>query len=231
MKILGIIGGVGPESTIDYYKTLISIYRQRVNDGSYPPLLINSINLQKMVDLITAKKFEEVADYLLTEINKLKLAGADFGLISANTPHIVFDDIKDKSTIPLISIIESACDEVKSLDVSKAGLLGTKFTMSSKIYDKVFEKNGIEIITPDSQDRELIHYKYMNELIKGNFTAETKKYFLNVVDHLINEHNIECLILGGTELPLLLRDKFYRGIRLIDTTLVHVEAAIAKILT
>ena len=146
MKILGIIGGVGPESTIDYYKTLISIYRQRVNDGSYPPLLINSINLQKMVDLITAKKFEEVADYLLTEINKLKLAGADFGLISANTPHIVFDDIKDKSPIPLISIIESACDEVKSLDVSKAGLLGTKFTMSSKIYDKVFEKNGIEII-------------------------------------------------------------------------------------
>jgi aspartate racemase len=231
MKILGIIGGVGPESTIDYYKTLISIYRQKVTDGSYPPILINSINLQKMVDLITAKKLEEVADYLLTEIDKLKLAGADFGLISANTPHIVFDDIKEKSPIPLISIIEAACDEVKSLGVSKAGLLGTKFTMSSKIYDKVFEKNGIEILTPDSQDRELIHYKYMNELIKGNFTAETKKYFLNVVDHLINEHDIECLILGGTELPLLLRDKFYRGIRLIDTTLVHVEAAVAKMLT
>lgn len=231
MKILGIIGGVGPESTIDYYKTLISIYRQKVTDGSYPPILINSIDLQKMVDLITAKKLEEVAEYLLTEINKLKLAGADFGLISANTPHIVFDEIKEKSPIPLISIIEAACDEVKSLGVSKAGLLGTKFTMSSKIYDKVFEKNGIEIVTPDSQDRELIHYKYMNELIKGNFTAETKKYFLNVVDHLINEHNIECLILGGTELPLLLRDKFYRGIRLIDTTLVHVEAAVAKMLT
>lgn len=229
MNTLGIIGGIGPESTIDYYRLFISQYRTIRNDGSYPSLFINSIDMKKMLDLISHSKFDEVAGFITDEIIKLKKAGADFGIIASNTPHIVFDKIREQSSLPLISIVEAACEYAKNLEVVKAGLLGTKFTIKGEFYQKVFNDNGIEIIIPESNEIELLHYKYMNELVKGNFLPETKKQFLNIIDGLINEHNIDCLILGGTELPLLLRDKYYRGIPLLNTAKIHVDAAIKEL--
>src|ERR1700716_801817 len=101
MKTLGMIGGVGPESTVDYYQRIIALYRERNPDGSYPSLLINSVDLSKGIALISANNLAGMAKYLLEEIQKLAKAGADFGLISANTPHIVFDDVQKGSPIPL----------------------------------------------------------------------------------------------------------------------------------
>ena len=112
--------------------------------------------------------------------------------------------------------------------MKKAGLFGTMFTMQGGFFKELFAKNDIELITPEIQEQEYIHYKYMNELVAGIFSDETKKSFLKIADNLINEHNIDCLILGGTELPLLLKEKFYRGIKLLDTTRTHVEAAISR---
>ncbi len=229
MNTLGIIGGIGPESTIDYYRLFVSKYRVIRNDGSYPSLLINSINMKKMLDLISVGEYDEVTSFITEELNKLAKAGADFGLLASNTPHVVFDKIKETSSIPLISIVEATCEYAKNLNVKRAGLLGTKFTMRGGFYQKVFRNNGFEVILPESIDMELIHNKYMNELVKGNFLPETKKYFLSVIDGLINEHNIDCLILGGTELPLLLKDKHYRGIELLNTTQIHVDAAIKEL--
>ncbi len=229
MNTLGIIGGIGPESTIDYYRLFISKYRVIRNDGSYPSLIINSIDMKKMLDLISNSKFDEVAGFIIDEIIKLKKAGADFGLIASNTPHVVFDKVKETSPIPLISIIEATCEFAKNLDVNRAGLLGTKFTMRGGFYQKVFNDNGIEIIIPGSNEIELIHYKYMNELVKGIFLPETKKQITNIIDSLINEQNIDCLILGGTELPLLLNNKHYRGIELLNTTQIHVDAAVKEL--
>src|SRR5438034_1625949 len=160
MKTLGMIGGVGPESTIDYYKNIIALYRERQRDGSYPQFVINSIDLRKGIDFMNANNLAAMAEFLLNEIEKLPRAGADFGLIAANTPHIVFDDIAPKSPIPLISIVEATCTYAKSRGLKKLGLIGTKFTMQADFYPKVFLREGIELVVPDSEDQDYIHNKY-----------------------------------------------------------------------
>ncbi len=122
MKTLGIIGGIAPASTIEYYRLIISLYRERKGDGNYPPIIINSINMKKMLDLIGAGKLAEVTDYMVDEVKKLVLAGADIGFMASNTPHIVFDEIQRQSAIPLISIVEAACAAVKKLGLKTVGL-------------------------------------------------------------------------------------------------------------
>ena len=114
MKTLGIIGGLGPESTVDYYQRIIALYRERTGDGSYPEFIVNSVNLTKGLNFMDAGDLAGMADYLLEAIGKLARAGADFGVISANTPHIVFDDVAAKSPIPLISIVEATCAAAKA---------------------------------------------------------------------------------------------------------------------
>src|SRR5438105_15908529 len=114
MKTLGMIGGVGPESTVDYYKNIIAMYRDRKSDGSYPQFVINSINLQKGIDFMEVNDPPAMAAFLLSEIEKLPRAGAEFGIIAANTPHIVFDAVAPKSPIPLISIVEATCSYAKA---------------------------------------------------------------------------------------------------------------------
>src|SRR5438093_3674545 len=122
MKTLGMIGGVGPESTIDYYKNLIAMYRERKPDGHYPQFVINSIALQKGIDFLEANDLAGMTKFLLSETEKLPRAGAEFGIIAANTPHIVFDDIAPRMPIPFISIVEASCDFVKSRNLKRLAL-------------------------------------------------------------------------------------------------------------
>src|SRR6266480_5942465 len=131
MKILGIIGGLGPESTVEYYQNIIALYRERQRDGSYPQFLINSIDLKKGLDFMDANDLRGMADYLLEGIGKLARAGADFGIISANTPHIVFDEVAVKSPIPLISIVEATCASAKTRKLKRLALFGTRYTMQA----------------------------------------------------------------------------------------------------
>lgn len=231
MKTLGIIGGIGPESTIAYYRLIISSYRERKRDGSYPPIIINSINLKKMLDLIGANELAGVTEYLVGEVQRLARAGADLGLLAANTPHIVFEEIQRQSPIPLISIVEAACEATKALGFTRVGLFGTRFTMQGHFYAKVFAKQGISVIVPGLEDQDYIHDKYMNELVQGNFRAETRERMLTIVDRLKEQQSIQGLILGGTELPLLLRDEAHKGIPFLDTTKIHVEHAVALLLS
>src|SRR6266699_2338574 len=184
MKILGIIGGVGPESTIEYYQNIIAFYRERQRDGSYPEFIINSVDLKKGLDFMAGNNLAGMADYLLEEIGKLARAGANFGLISANTPHIVFDEVSSKSPIPLISIIEATCAAAKARNLKRLALLGTRYTMQGTFYPKVFSREGIELIAPDAKDQEYIHDKYLNELVPGNILPETRDGLLAIVDRL-----------------------------------------------
>src|SRR4030042_4584024 len=138
MKTLGIIGGIGPESTIEYYRQLIASYRQRKQDGSSPLIIINSINMKKMLDLIEANELVRLTDYLLREVQKLAKEGADLGLLSSNTPHIVFDELSRQSPIPLLSIVEAACEATKKLGLKRVGLLGTSFTIQARFYPDTF---------------------------------------------------------------------------------------------
>lgn len=231
MKTLGIIGGVGPESTIEYYGHIIALYRERQPDGSYPQFIINSIDLKKGIDFITANDLAGMAGYLLEEIGKLARAGANFGLIAANTPHIVFDEIQPRSPIPLISIVEATCAAAKMRGFSKLALLGTKFTMRADFYPKVFSREGIELVVPDLQDQEYIHDKYMNELVSGKFLPETRAGLLAIVDRLKDKIDVDGVILAGTELPLILRDDSHNGIPFLDTTKIHTEAAVTEMLS
>jgi len=231
MKTLGIIGGLGPEATIEYYRTIIAVYRERKPDDSYPQFLINSVDLSKVVALIRANDRASLIKYLLEEIQKLANAGADFGLIAANTPHIVFDDVEKQSLIPLLSIIRAAGAAAKERGLKKLGLFGTRFTMQGKFYPEVFSKAGIELIVPDPDDQDYIHDKYMNELVPGIFLPETREKLLAVVDRLKAKIDIDGIILAGTELPLILRDPAHNGIPFLDTMKIHAEAAVAEMLS
>ncbi len=231
MKTLGIIGGIGAKSTIDYYRRIIAAYRPRQPDDSFPPVLINSIDMTRMIGLIAANKMTEVTDYLSGEVNKLARAGAQFTLIASNTPHIVFNEIRERVRIPLISIVEAACEAAHSQDITHAGLFGTRFTMQGSFYPDVFSRRGIQVVTPEDSDQEYIHGKYSRELIHGVFLDETRRGLLAVADRLIDEQHIQGLILGGTELPLILSDETYRGIPLLDTTKIHVDRAVSRMLS
>src|SRR6266496_793095 len=226
MKVLGIIGGLGPESTIDYYGRIIALYRERTADGSYPQFIINSINMKKGLDFMDASNLAGMAEYLLEEIGKLAQAGATFGLISANTPHIVFDEVASKSAIPLISIVEATCAAAKGRKLKRLALFGTRYTMQGTFYPDVFSREGIELLTPGPEDQTYIHEKYLNELIPGKFLPQTRAGLLAVIDRMKAKHDINGVILAGTELPLILRDPEHNGIALLDTTRIHCEAAV-----
>ena len=231
MKSLGIIGGVGPESTIEYYQNIIALYRERQRDGSYPEFTINSVDLKKGLDFMAANNLNGMADYLLGEIGKLARAGANFGLISANTPHIVFDELASKAPIPLLSIIEATCAAGKARKLKRLALLGTRFTMQGTFYSKVFTREGIDLVAPDAKDQEYIHDKYLNELVPGKFLPETRDGLLAIVDRMKTKDDIDGVILAGTELPLILRDADHRGVLLLDTTKIHCQAAVAEMLS
>ena len=228
MKTLGIIGGVGPESTVEYYRTIIALYRERTDDGSYPEFIINSVDLKKGLDFMDANDLTGMADYLLEEIGKLARAGANFGLISANTPHIVFDEVASKSPIPLISIVEATCAAAKARKLRRLALFGTRFTMHGTFYPKVFSREAIELVVPDATDQEYLHDKYLNELVAGKFLPETRARLLAIVDRMKANSDIDGVILAGTELPLILRDAEHNGIPFLNTTTIHCEAAVAE---
>ena len=231
MRLLGIVGGIAPESTVEYYRLLVATYRERTGDGSYPPLVINSIDLTTMLDLIAGGRLAEVTSYLLTEIERLARAGADVALLASNTPHIVFDDLARQSPVPLLSIVEAACDAARGLGLRRVGLFGTRFTMQGGFYRKVFERQSITVSVPAPEDQAYIHEKYLGELVQGIYLPETRARLLQIGARLAQTEGIEGLILGGTELPLLLRDGGDLGIPLLDTTRIHVDRAIAEMLS
>src|SRR5262245_21637012 len=218
MKTLGIIGGLGPESTIDYYQRIIALYRERTRDGSYPEFIINSVNLTKGLHFMDGNNLTGMADYLVEAIGNLARAGADFGVISANTPHIVFDEVAAKSPIPLISIVEATCAAAKSRSLSRLALFGTRYTMQANFYQKVFSREGIQLVLPAVGDQDYLHEKYFSELVPGKFLPETRASLLAIVDRLKENSEIDGVILAGTELPLILADPEHNGIPLLDTT-------------
>jgi len=231
MKTLGIIGGLGPESTLDYYQRIIALYRERTGNRHYPEFIVVSVDLRKGLDFMDANDLSGMGDFLLEGIAKLARAGAEFGIISANTPHIVFDDVAPKSPISLISIVEATRATAKAQNLKRLALFGTRYTMQADFYPKVFAREGVELVVPEMHDQDYIHEKYMNELVPGKFLPETRACLLAIVDKMKTTNGIDGVVLAGTELPLILRDPEYNGIPFLDTTKIHVEAAVAQMLS
>jgi aspartate racemase len=230
VKTVGIVGGIGPESTVEYYRQIIAAYRERKRDGSYPHIILNSIDLQKVVNLVTANQWPELADYLLGEVQRLQRSGADFALLAANTPHVVFDGLRQRSPIPLISIVEATRQAAAAQGLKRIGLFGTRFTMQGRFYHDVFGQAGMTLIVPAPEEQAYIHDKYMGELLNGIIRPETRAGLLAIVERLKAQEGIDGLILGGTELPLILGEVKEQGIPFLDTTKLHVEQVVTRLL-
>lgn len=219
------IGGLGPESTLDYYRLLIEEHRSKSKEESNPEIIIYSMDINKLLRLVGNQQWEELTDYLIEGIKVLEKSGADFAFISSNTPHIIFDRLKKLSSIPLISIVEKTSEYIKKLGIKKVGLLGTKFTMESDFYEKACNKEGVEIFYPNEKEQEYIQNKLMTEIELGQFLEETRKGLLCIIKRMIEDNSIEGAILGCTELPLILtKDEF--GIPFFNTSKIHVESII-----
>jgi aspartate racemase len=227
MKRLGIIGGIGHESTVVYYRSILAAGRERLG-GASPPVLINSIDVQMVLRLVEEDPVPGLRDYLLSEIGILARGGASLALIAANTPHIVFDEVRQRSPIELVSIVEATRDAARARGLRRLALFGTKFTMQGRFYRDVFSRSGIELVPPREDEQAFIHDKYVGELLKNTFLPTTRDRIVAIVQALKDRDEIDGVRLAGTELPLLLTDDSVCGIPLLDTTQIHVFAAVKK---
>ena len=241
MKTLGIVGGIGPESTIEYYRFILEGCRKRMADtpsaeqlrtgaASVPHIIIDSIDVNRGIAMLDANDLAALTDYVSESVERLTRAGAETALIAANTPHIVFEEVERRATIPMISLVEATCDRALALGFRKLALLGTGFTMRGQFYPEVFARAGIELVTPAEEEKEFIHRAYIGELLKNVFLPETRDRIIGIINRMRAEDAIDAVILAGTELPLLLRGVEPEGLPFLDTTLIHVDAAVEAIL-
>jgi aspartate racemase len=223
MQKVGIVGGMGPESTVDYYQSIISKFQEKIGSKEdLPELFINSINMYKMFNLLMNGQTEELINYLAEAVQNMKNIGCDFVVMSANTPHIVFEQVQQKVQVPMISIVEETYKKAEELGLERIGLLGTKFTMESDFFKKPFISNQKDIVVPNPLEQEYIHKKIVEELENGIVNNETKKEFLNIVTQMINRDGIQGIILGCTELPMLIKNEDL-NIHQLNTTEIHVN--------
>ena len=229
-KRIGIIGGIGPESTIEYYRLIVKRYQERLDTKEYPEVMINSINMTEMLGYVFTNQQDRLVDFMVDKIEGLERTGVDYIAIASNTPHMVFDRIAERVQTPLISIVEETCRVMLDGKFKKVGLLGTKSTMTNGFYQKVAALYGIEIVIPDTDQQDYIHTKYMSELLFNRIVPETKEQLIRIVRELQENESIEGLILGGTELPLILKQADFVDIMIFDTTVIHVESLVDRML-
>ena len=191
MKRIGIIGGIGPESTIDYYRLIVKRYQERLGTKDYPDIMISSINMTEMLGYVFTNQLDRLVDFMVYKIEGLERTGVDYVAIASNTPHIVFDRIAERVQIPLISIVEETCKVVLDRKIKKVGLMGTKSTMTNDFYQKVAERYGIEIVIPETGQQDYIHTKYMSELLFNRIVPETKEQLIGIAGELQAKESIE----------------------------------------
>lgn len=227
MKTVGMVGGLGPESTIDYYRRILDAW-QKEDPATAPSLVIDSLDVRRALHLVD-KDRAALTDYLLTSLARLAAAGVDFAVITANTPHIVFDDLAARSPVPMLSIVEVCAQEARRQSLGRLGLLGTRFTMEASFYPTVCARYGVRVVQPNATERAWVHERYVGELLKGEFRDDTRSEFARLVNRLHDEEGIDGVILGGTELPLLLTTSVIAGIPALDTTALHVAAIVRRL--
>jgi aspartate racemase len=229
MKTLGIIGGIGPESTIEYYRAILARYRERPGRVGSPSIVINSIDAEKLLALVGANELDAVIDYLCEELERLAHAGASLAVLAANTPHLVFDDLVRRSPLPMVSIVEATADAASSLGLRRLALLGTRFTMRGDFYRSVLTTRGIDVVVPADDEQAYVHEKYMAELLHNVFLPSTRDGLRRVIERMRERDRVDGVILGGTELPLILRSGETAGIPMLDTTQIHARAAVDRL--
>jgi len=225
MKKIGLVGGTGPESTLMYYKELNSKIDEATGGKSMPELSIESVNFRKAWEMVSYAQYKELADYLSEKVTTLANSGAEIIALTAGTMHIVFDEIEKNTNVSLVSIPKAVCDEVMKRGYKKIGLLGTIFTMEQDYMKKDFLQAGIDVLVPDKADRELIAKRIFEELEVGIVKESTLQEFNEIIQKMQKEHNIEAIILGCTELPLLLNSDNCQ-LPCLDSVAIHIKKLI-----
>jgi aspartate racemase len=225
-RMLGIVGGVGPESTADYYRRLVSRWRERRPAGTYPSILLDSLNSRPALDPLLAGDLEPTLHLFHASVARLAGAGARLALIASVTMHLAFDQVATVAPIPMLSILDALVDAARAGGIRRPGVVATRPTTEGEFFARPFEAAGIELVRPDEADLAFVHDVYVGELVNGRYSDETRSGLVDVIERMKSRHNIDAVILGGTELPLILGEPTYAGVPVLDATEVHVEAAI-----
>ena len=227
MATVGIVGGLGPESTIDYYRRILEAWH-RDDPSAAPSIVIDSLDVRRALHLVETDR-PALTEYLLASLRRLAGAGVNFAAMTANTPHIVFDDLAARSPVPLVSIVEVCAQEARQRGLGRLALLGTRFTMEGPFYPAVCARYGIAVVPPKDTDRAWVHERYVGELLRGEFRDDTRQQFISLVSRLRDEESIDGVILGGTELPLLLSTSVIADVPALDTTALHVATIVKRL--
>jgi aspartate racemase len=200
---------------------ILQKYFDRYQDYNYPEILIYSLNFQKVIDYELGEEEGIYVEYLMTGINSLQKGEIDFIIMAANSPHAVYDKLIQKSKVPILSIVEATAKKAQQENLRKVLLLGIKYTMQAPFYKDCFAKLGIEVISPSDSEQDIVNRIIFDELVIGKFTKKSKQMLLQI----INNYNVDGVILGCTELPLILQQND-SDLILLDTVEIHVEAAL-----
>lgn len=223
MKKIGILGGMGPEASVDYYKSIVAHFQQRSQSLSVPEIVLYSVDISELFRMVSLQQWDILTEWLLEKLKLLKRAGADFAAISANTPHIVFDRVQPRSPLPLISIVETTVRHTLAQSFRKPLLLGTRLTMQSSFFSDRFAEEGVSIFVPNDREQDYIQEKLENEIERGIFKTETRSGLIAILERTRQQQGIDSAILGCTELPLILQQA-HSSLPLINTSAIHVQA-------
>jgi aspartate racemase len=223
-QVIGILGGMSPESTVMYYEYITRTYGQRFGDFGFLEILIYSVNFQKFADWQREGRWAKAADEMAKALERLRTAGADFGIIATNTMHIVFDEVQKAVRMPLLSIVDATAEAIRTAGLNLVGLLGTLFTMRNSFYRDGLARWGINVLVPDAPWQERINEVMYGELCRGIIRPESRQMFLGVIEGL-RKGGAQGIVLGCTEVPLLLEPQ-HCDLPLFNTTLLHAEKAL-----
>ena len=229
MKKIGLVGGTGPESTLMYYKELNSRIDKITNKTQMPDIVIESVDFRKAWNFVSSERYDLLKDYLAEKIKCLKNSGAEVISLTAVTMHMVYEELVKETGVSLISIPKSVCKEAKDKEYKKVLLLGTIFTMEQDYMKKDFLEAGIEVFIPDEDDRKLVAKRIFEELELGIVKESTLSEFQNIIDKLRSQYGVEAVVLGCTELPLLLNSNNC-SIPCLDSVEIHINDLINEAL-
>jgi aspartate racemase len=225
MKTLGLIGGTGWVSTVDYYKLINELINEKLGGVHAAKLILYSLNFGEIKPLLDINDWDSISRIYTDVAIKLRNSGADCIVLAANTPHLIADKIKLAGQLPLIHIAEVTAKAIKETGIKKVGILGTRFTMENSFYSDTLDDHGIATIVPNETERTFIHNAILNEMVNGIFTEVSKTTHLEIINRLISQ-GAEGIVYACTEIPILLKD-ISLPVTTFDTTLIHAKAAVA----
>ena len=227
MKTIGLLGGMSWESTTDYYRTINTGIKENLGGLHSAQVALYSIDFGTMEKLQQENDWQGAADLLIDAALKVQAAGADFLLICTNTMHKVADQVEASLQIPLLHIADATAEKLVADGIKTVGLLGTTFTMEEDFYrGRLKRKFGLEVITPNTSDREVVHNVIYQELCLGKTSNESKSEYLRIIEALADD-GAEAVILGCTEIGMLIKQSD-SPVKLYDTAKIHAEAAVAR---